>query len=135
MGSRYRNQRLRSVVSAWISVAFVFFFFYIIGGYVAHWWAMEWWVWMILGFSVLGAISTTIRYIIYRKPSVPDDHATRHYSDDSPIAYVPERDPIHSQPISGSYPKESSEAKFCKYCGVNMDAGSQYCSNCGAPTQ
>jgi hypothetical protein len=111
------------------------FFFYIIGHLVMGWWYFDWWVWLIIGVSLFGALSSTFRFIAYRASDVPANPEVRYYSTQDTTTYVPRNDQLYSQPVTSSIPKEEINAKYCTYCGSNLEPGSQYCTNCGAPIQ
>ncbi len=128
--SRFRKRRYNALISAWASFAFVFFFFYIIGDLLVGWWHNAWWVWMIIGFSLIGAVSSTLRYVAYGFSSVPQEAEVRHYSTDLDTSdYIIESDPTHKPQVPT--PNASNNAKFCKFCGEAKEENSQYCSNCG----
>jgi len=126
------KKRLNHVISSWTSFAFVLFIFYIFGDLIANWWHNAWWVWLILGFSLIGAISTTFRYLA----SGSDNYSTR--KSDSEYSSATE---INHQPVSSSEQQyDSREAtkdytptsvNFCKNCGGAIDNPSQFCASCG----
>ena len=129
---RNKNRRFKSLISVWTPFAFVVFFFYIIGDLVIDWWSGAWWVWLILGFSLIGAISTTFRYLA----SGSDNYSTRKLESEYSSATE-----INQQSVSSSEQQyDSREAtkdytptsvNFCKNCGGAIDNPSQFCASCG----
>ncbi|MBK5112301.1 MAG: zinc ribbon domain-containing protein [Candidatus Heimdallarchaeota archaeon] len=129
MNNEYRNQNRRSrrLWSTWSTFFFVFFFFYIIGDLVIGWWHNEVWVWIMLAFFLFSAVTSTIRYFVYRNPRISPDAGTRYHTTNSSVPdYIPESDPQY-------LPAQSEQSKsFCKFCGVDHRNSAQYCANCGA---
>ena len=129
---RNQNRRSRRLLSTWGSFFFVFFFFFIIGDLVADWWDNEVWVYIMLAFFLFSAISSTIRYFIYRNPRISPDAETRYHTTNSSIPdYIPESDPqyLSTQPEPST---SKQDVSFCKYCGIDIKNSAQYCANCGA---
>ncbi|MHA1211962.1 MAG: hypothetical protein ACTSSH_05825 [Candidatus Heimdallarchaeota archaeon] len=120
--------------STWTSFAFVFIiFFYIIGDVTFGWWHNAIWVWIIIGFSLLGAISTSIRFFIFASSRISQHPETRYYSENNVQEYIPESD-SSLMPTRGE--EESHKTKrFCKYCGVEITGSGEFCQNCGSPSQ
>lgn len=117
------------MISSWTSFAFLFFFFYIIGDVIAGWWHNAWWVFMILGFSLIGAISASIRFLFIGPRGLPEYQEERmeHISTN-----------VEAKVISNSYTqgeqlqsKELSSAKYCKNCGTGINESGSFCPNCG----
>lgn len=109
------RKRLNQVISSWTTFAFVLFFFYIIGDLLADWWHNAWWVWMILGFSLIGAISTTFRYFA----SGPERQSEFTQESEQSAIIEPQSEEI------------STNVKFCKNCGAAIESPSQFCASCG----
>ncbi len=135
MDNRYRKRRINSVISSWMSFIFVLFFFYVIGYLVMRWWYFEWWVWLILGISFISALGSTLRFIAYRSSNIPAQPEVRYYTHQNISTYTPENESLYNQPITSTIPKEAYITKYCAYCGSNLEPGSKYCTNCGAPVQ
>ena len=124
-----RRKRLGAVISAWSSFLMMFFFFYIIGDLIAGWWHNAIWVWIILGFALISAISTSFRYFAYRESHVPVEHEARHYVDNTQ-GYIPQQDSsLYAEPTQ--IEKTQSET-YCKFCGSSIELGAEFCANCGA---
>lgn len=126
------KKRLNHVISAWTSFAIVLFFFYIFGDLIADWWHNAWWVWLILGFSLIGAISTTLKYLA----SGSDNYSKHNSNFDQPSDAE-----ILQQPIGSSEQQYNSklstrgytptDVKYCKNCGGAIETTSQFCASCG----
>ncbi len=126
------KKRLNHVISSWTSFAFVLFIFYIFGDLIANWWHNAWWVWLILGFSLIGAISTTFRYLASGSANYSVRKSDSEYSSDTGI---------HHQSIESSEQQNDSKlsakaytpinVRFCKNCGGAIENPSQFCASCG----
>ncbi|NHJ33229.1 MAG: zinc ribbon domain-containing protein [Asgard group archaeon] len=115
---RGRRKRLESLIGSWSFFLFFVLLFFIIGILVANWWSYDaWWVWLILGLSFMSAVSSTIRFLIYRE--VVEPVATQVTS--IVVDEVPE-------PV-----KET--VKYCQSCGQQVEPTEKYCANCGAPVE
>lgn len=101
------------------------FFFYIIGDLLANWWHNAWWVWVILGFSLIGAISTTLRFFASRFSDVSDVE----YDSDIPTS-VAITESVYQTEYS-SKEQTSTAIRYCKNCGAAIEQPSQYCASCG----
>jgi len=110
----------------------MFFFFYIIGDLVVGWWHNEVWIWIMLGFFLFSAITSTIRFLVYRSPRISPDAGTRYYTTDTIESdYVPGNEQQYS--FQSQQPQVSKQnSSYCKYCGIELVGSAQYCSNCGA---
>ena len=125
------KKHLNKVISSWTTFAFILFFFYIIGDLLANWWHNAWWVWMILGFSLIGSISTTFRYF-----TVGPERQTEYTqeADQSVMIEVQNESDFSSEPeykSNGSSDEFSIMPNFCKNCGAAIEVQSQFCASCG----
>lgn len=126
------KKRLNHVISSWTSFAIVLFIFYIFGDLIANWWHNAWWVWIILGFSLIGAVSTTFRYLASGSTNYSTYNSNTEYSSGTEL---------HQQPIDSSVEQYDSRVstkdytptnvRFCKNCGGAIDSTSQFCASCG----
>lgn len=114
---RGKRKRLESLIGSWSFFLFFVLLFYVIGIEAAGWWTYDaWWVWLILGLSFMGTISTTIRFFVYRHDDVQPVPETTTIQTPEPIQ--PEKGP-----------------KFCQSCGQQVEGTEKFCANCGAPVE
>jgi hypothetical protein len=111
-----RRKRLESLISSWGFLLIFVLLFFVVGVLLAEWWTIgSWWVWFIIGMSLMGAISSTIRFLVYREIEPVISDVT------SIVTVVPE-------PV-----KET--VKYCASCGQNVEPTEKFCANCGAPLE
>lgn len=85
-----------------------------------------------LAFFLFSAVTSTIRFLVYRNPRISPDARTRyHTTNSSNPDYIPESDPQYF-PAKSKPPVSKESRSFCKYCGVDLSNSGQYCVNCGA---
>ena len=112
---RGKRRRLESLISSWSFFLFFVLLFFVIGILLANWWSYDaWWVWLIIGLSFMGSISSTIRFFVYREIETIVTKATSIVVEEVP------------EPV-----KETS--KFCQSCGQQVEGTEKFCANCGAP--
>ncbi len=126
------KKQFNQVISAWTSFAFVLFIFYIVGDLIANWWHNAWWVWLILGFSLIGAISATLKYYTSGSDNLSEQNSGSEHSLDAEK---------HHQFNNSSQEQYSSKlsteeytptiSKFCNNCGGAIEKPSQFCASCG----
>lgn len=124
----------RRVIQPWISAIFFFVLFYVLGYIVFHWWGNEFWIWLIIGFFILSAIVSTIRFFVYKQPTVAFEPEARYFSDNSQ-EYIPSEDKSLMPSATLSTISEKAETRYCSFCGAQLEPGSKFCKNCGAEIQ
>ena len=73
---------------------------------------------MIIGFAGIGAVSSTLRYIVYGTSSVPHEAEVRYYTDEPDYQeHIPETGLVQKQEQVAT---TTDKAKFCKFCGANL---------------
>ncbi|TET27911.1 MAG: zinc ribbon domain-containing protein [Candidatus Heimdallarchaeota archaeon] len=111
---RGKRKRLESLITSWSFFLFFTLLFFVIGILLANWWSYDaWWVWLIIGLSFMGSISSTIRFFVYREIEPIVTKATSIVVEEVP------------EPV-----KETS--KFCQSCGQQVEGTEKFCANCGA---
>lgn len=111
---RGRKPRFISMISSWMLFLFMFLLFYLIGVLAASWFDYgDWWVWLIIGLLLMGAITSTIRYFVYSS-----DETTQ------------PRERTRTTITVETTPKD--EDKFCQSCGAKVEGLEKFCANCGA---
>jgi len=115
-----RRKRIESLIGSWSIFLFFVLLFCIVGMVLAGWWSINaWWAWFIIGLMFMGAVTSTIRYFIYREAIEPVvEQVTSIVIDD-----VPEPEPV----------KET--INYCQSCGQKVAIGENFCQNCGAPIE
>lgn len=112
-----KRRRLESLITSWSFFLFFVLLFYIVGNLLAEWWGYEaWWVWLIIGLSLMSAVTSTIRFFVYREiePIVTEVTASVQ------VEEIPE--PVKT-------------AKFCQSCGQKVEGTEKFCANCGSPIE
>lgn len=110
-----KRKRLESLIGSWSFFLFFILLFFVVGILLAGWWYYDaWWVWLIIGLSFMGAVSSTIRFFVYREiePIVTEVTASVQ------VEEIPE--PVKT-------------TKFCQSCGQKVEGTEKFCANCGAP--
>jgi hypothetical protein len=127
-----------------MSFFITFFIIFILGDLIFGWWQGSWWVWLILGFSFLTALTSTIRYISRTKKrsadsyaDSPDSYSSSHTYDgyEPTNAYETNTETIeaHETPTKPiSYGAKNQKVNYCPYCGSPIEPGDEFCKNCGA---
>jgi hypothetical protein len=114
---RGRRKRLESLISSWGFFLFFVLLFYIVGLLLAEWWDYSaWWIWLIIGMSLMGAVSSTIRFFVYREVEPIVTEATSIVVEEMP------------EPV-----KEA--IRYCQSCGQSIEGTEKFCANCGAPIE
>ncbi|MCK5047599.1 MAG: zinc ribbon domain-containing protein, partial [Candidatus Heimdallarchaeota archaeon] len=114
---RGKRKRLESLISSWSFFLFFVLLFFVVGVLLTPWWPIDtWWVWLIIGLSFMGAVSSTIRFFVYREiePIVTEVTAS-----------------VQVEEI----PEQIKNAKFCQSCGQKAEGTEKFCANCGAPIE
>ncbi len=71
MGNKYDlAPNKEAVVGAWTGFVVVFIIFYVLGSLVWNWGG--WWIWIIIGGTLIGAITTTIQYFTMEPTLCPN---------------------------------------------------------------
>ena len=112
-----KRRRLESLITSWSFFLFFVLLFYIVGNLLAEWWGYEaWWVWLIIGLSLMSVVTSTIRFFVYR-----------------------EIEPIVTEVTASVQVEEILEpvktAKFCQSCGQKVEGTEKFCANCGSPIE
>ena len=93
---------------------------------MANWWHNAWWVWAILGFSLIGAISTTLRFLSSRFDNVSNVE----YDSDVPASVDTTTEVVYQTEYE-TKEQTSTATRYCKNCGGAIEQPSQYCASCG----
>jgi len=125
---RQQKRIYRFIIRPWISAIFAFILFYVLGYIVFGWWGNTFWIWIVIGFFTMAAITSTIRFFVYKKPSIEPDHTTRYFTDEVQ-EYIPAEDPTLKPSIEQ---KIEEQSRYCSFCGALLKPGSKFCPNCGA---
>ena len=92
------------------------------------WWHNAWWAWLIIAFSLFGAITTTSKSIVNRNDRNLSSDSDDRSIDNNQFFKTDDENNINS--FTETQVSESI-TRYCKNCGAEVSESSRYCAFCG----